>query len=97
MMDLLATLIPVLVAGVTQYLVQALKKFVTIVDDFPALVKQLIVVLVAFGLTKASLVLGVTLGTTDLAALGSEDVSALLSAALAFLFHGQAKAKAAEG
>lgn len=94
MADLIATLIPVLVAGVTQYLVQVLKKFVTLVDGFPALAKQVIVVLVAFGLTKASLALGVTLGTTDLTALGSEDVSVLLSAALAFLFHGQAKAKA---
>lgn len=95
MQDLILTLIPVLVAGLTQYVVELLQKAVTLLDRLPALAKQVLVVAVAFGLTKAAAFLGVTLTTTDLQLLGSQDIQALLSAALAFLFHSQFKAKAA--
>jgi len=91
--DLVAVLIPIVVAGVTTFVFDRLKAFVSILDDAPAMVKQVVVAALAFGLTQASVALGVALSTTDITAFTNADVSALLSAGLAYLFHAGKQAK----
>ena len=94
MNDLIITLLPILVAGVTTYAFDALQKGVTLLDKLPALAKQLLVASLAFGLTKASVVLGVQLTTVDPTSLTQGDLSALISASLAYVFHLGGKTKA---
>lgn len=95
MTELIGILIPIVVAGATTFVFDKLKDGLTILDRAPAFVKQVIVAIVAFGLTKASVFLGVSLSTTDIAALSSADLSALLSASLAYVFHTGKQAKMA--
>ena len=94
MQELVLTLIPIVVAGLTTWVYDKLKQGVTLLDKAPAFVAQIAVAVIAFGLTKASVVLGVSLSTTDIGALTSGDVQALLSASLAYLFHAGKQAKA---
>ena len=91
--DLVAVLIPIVVAGVTTVAFDKLKAFIGVLDEAPAMVKQLVVATFAWGLTQASVALGVALSTTDITAFTSADVSALLSAGLAYLFHAGKQAK----
>ncbi len=93
MLELIGVLIPIVVAALTTFLFDKLKDGVTLLDKAPAWVKQVIVAVVAFGLTKASLFLGVTLSTDDITAITSTDLSALLSASLSYLFHAGKQAK----
>lgn len=93
MLELVGILIPILVAALTTFLFDKLKDAITLLDDAPAWVKQAIVAIVAFGLTKGSLFLGITLTTTDITAMPPADLSALLSASLSYLFHAGKQAK----
>lgn len=91
--DLIATLIPIVVAGLTTWAFDRLKGFVSIIDDASPVIKQVAVAVIAFFLTQASVALGVALSTTDITAFTEADVSALLSAGLAYLFHAGKQAK----
>lgn len=94
MRDLLMLLIPVIVASLTTILFEQFQKGLTLLDKAPAWTKQILVTVLAFGLTKLAALLGVSLSTTGVVDLKPEDFSALLSSGLAFLFHNGAKTKA---
>jgi hypothetical protein len=94
MMDFVTVLIPIFVAGITTLLFDGVKNFVAILDDAPAIVKQAAVAVIAVALTKAAAFFGISLSTTDIAGLNPDDISALASAALAYLFHAGKQAKA---
>jgi hypothetical protein len=89
MKDFITFLLPIVVAGVTTYLAELLQKAVSVIDALPAVAKQVLVAALAFGLTKGALFLGVQLTSTDLASLAGNtgDITALTSAALAYVFH----------
>ena len=93
MRDLLMLLIPVIVASLTTILFEQFQKGLTLLDKAPAWTKQILVTVLAFGLTKLAALLGVSLSTTGVVDLKPEDFSALLSSGLAFLFHNGAKTK----
>src|SRR5690606_9511548 len=95
MLELVAVLIPIVVAGVTTWLFDRLKEALAIVDEAPAMVKQALVAVVAFGLTKLSIMLGVTLTSADVTMLTEADLAGLLSAGLSYLFHNGKQAKLA--
>lgn len=94
MTEFLTFMLPILVAAVTTYLFEGLQKVVALIDGLPAVVKQVAVAAIAFGLTKLSVLLGIQLTTTDVAGLQPADVSALASAGLAYVFHLGQQAKA---
>jgi len=94
MRDLVMLLIPVVVASLTTILFEKFQQGLTVLDKAPSYVKQVLVTVLAFGLTKLAALLGVSLSTTGIVDLKPEDFSALLSSGLAFLFHNGAKTKA---
>lgn len=94
LIGLFPVLLPVIVAALTTVLFEQIQKAVAFLDAMPAITKQVSVVVITYGLTAAGAALGVTL-STDLAAITPEELSALLSAGLAFVFHGSMKTKEA--
>jgi hypothetical protein len=92
--ELLPVLLPIIVAGLTTVLFEKFQDALTALEKAPAIVKQVAVALLAFGLTKAAAFLGVAITTGDPGALTPQDFNALLSAGLAYLFHQGVKAKA---
>lgn len=84
--ELLSLLGPTLVALLTVPIMQGLKSAVTFLDNSPAAVKQIIVVLIAFGLTKLGEFLNLTL-PGELTLFTGEDIGALLSAGLSMAIH----------
>jgi len=92
-LGLLPVLLPILVAGITTTAFEAFQKLLGFVEALPAIVKQVAVTTIAYGLTYLGVQLGVTI-SPDLSAVGPDDFSALLSAGLAFLFHQGVKTKA---
>ena len=85
---------PAVVAWLTVPLLGQLKKAVVAIDKLPSVAQQLIAILMAYGLTLLGGFLSVAL-PTELALFGEADVSALLSAAMAFAIHAGKKAKEA--
>ncbi len=94
MLDFVTVLIPIIVAGLTTVIFDGLKRALAVLDTAPAIVKQALVAVMAVALTKAAAFFGLTLSTTDIGALNPEDIQALASAALAYLFHAGKQAKA---
>lgn len=92
--ELLPLVLPVVVAFLTQHGFELLQRGLVILNKAPVIIKQVAVVVIAFGLTKLSIMLGVDLPTTDIAGLAAEDLSALIAAGFAYAFHAGAKAKA---
>lgn len=87
MPGVLDTLVMVLVAALTAPAFQLVKRASETIDDLPTWAKQLAVLALAFVLTQGSELLGVPLRSTDLGLLSTDEISALLSAALAMLLH----------
>jgi hypothetical protein len=92
--DFLTVLIPIIVAGLTTIIFDGLKRGLDVLDNAPMLVKQALVAVLAVALTKAAAALGIVLSTSDVYALNPEDISALASAGLAYLFHAGKQNKA---
>jgi hypothetical protein len=92
-LGLLPVLLPILVAGITTTAFEYFQKLLGIVEALPAIAKQVAVTVLAYCLTYLGVLAGVTI-SPDLAAIGPDDFSALLSAGLAFLFHQGVKTKA---
>jgi len=92
--ELLPVVLPIIVAGLTTVLFEKFQQGITALEKSPAIVKQLTVAVLAYGLTKAAAVTGVALTSGDPAALTAQDFNALLSSGLAFLFHQGTKSKA---
>ena len=84
--ELLATLLPIIVAGLTTVAAEYLQQANAWIAARGPFVKRVVVVTVAFYLTKLS-AMGVELTGTDVTALTEGDIGAILSAALAFVFH----------
>mgnify|MGYP006908232858 CR=1 FL=1 len=84
--ELLATLLPIIVAGLTTVASEYLQRANEWVAARGPFVKRIVVVTVAFYLTKLS-AMGVALTGTDVTALTEGDIGAILSAGLAFVFH----------
>ena len=59
MRDLLMLLIPVIVASLTTILFEKFQQGLTLLDKAPAYAKQILVTVLAFGLTKLAALLGV--------------------------------------
>lgn len=91
---ILSVVLPVLVAGLTTLIAGLLFKLNTALETMPDLLKRVIVPIIASLLTLLSTKLNVVLQGHDLATLMPADVQALLSAAIAYLFHSQDKQKA---
>lgn len=94
LMGLFPVLLPILVAGITTVAFEWLQKAVSLIDALPALAKQVAVVVIAYLLTAAGAFLGVTI-STDLAMITPEELSALFSAGVAFIFHQGTKTREA--
>lgn len=94
LIGLFPVVLPVLVASLTMWGFERVQDLIALVDALPAFAKQIAVVVIAYMLTAAGAALGVTI-STDLAAITPADLSALLSAGLAFVFHQGVKTKAA--
>lgn len=90
--DLLAAVGPAIAGVLTVPILQALKSASDRLDRAPALVKQVLGVLIAFGLTTLGGLLDVTL-PGDLALFSGTDVEAAVAAAIAFAVHAGRKAK----
>lgn len=95
--ELMATMLPVVVAALTTLSMEGLQRVLAWVHRLPAVAKRVVVVLLSFVLTRVALVVGAPLGVVDVTALGEADVSALLSGSLAYLFHLGDQARAARG
>lgn len=85
--DLLVTTLPVVVAILTTVLMELLQRLLAWLERWPAPIKRLAVVVLSFTLTRGAHALGVPLLSTDITALQDVDASALLSGALAYVFH----------
>ena len=89
----LASLIGPTVAGLlTVPILSGIKRLVTVIDRAPAAVKQVLAILIAFGLTKLGELAQVAL-PGELSLFTGSDVEALLSAAIAFGVHAGQKAR----
>lgn len=86
-MELLTVLIPIVIGAATTWLFDLFKKGLTLLDRTPPVVKQILVAVLAFGLTKATALFGITLSTGDIAGLTATDISTLLSAIVAYMLH----------
>jgi len=84
---------PVLVAMLTVPIMGYLKRAAGWIDGLAAGFQQILVVLIAAGLTWLGVMLNVAL-PTDLSLFAEADVSALLSAAMAYGIHAGKKARA---
>lgn len=82
---------PVVAAAATVPIVNGIKSLVSFIDRAPALVKQIVAVVVAYGLTELGALLNLAL-PTDLALFTGEDVEGLLSAGIAMAIHAGKKA-----
>lgn len=89
---LFAALLPILVAALTRYVTEGLQSLIAVMDKLPAIVKQIVVVAIAFLLTHLSLALGIPL-PESLDGLTPEVVSSILSALGAMGWHQLAKGK----
>ncbi len=87
MTEFLTYILPVVVAAVATGAFEYFQKAVALLNALPAIAKQVIVALATFGLTKLAVFLGITLSVLDPTQLTSGDVSALISAGLAYVFH----------
>lgn len=86
-MELITVLIPIVVGAATTWLFDRFKQGLALLDDAPAVVKQIAVAVLAFGLTQLAALLGITLSTHDIAGLTPTDISTILSALIAYLLH----------
>lgn len=77
---------PTLVAITTVWLMDWMKRFVSLIDRLNPTLKRVVVILIAYGLTRLAQLVG-TAVPTDLAAFTESDISALLSAAMAYAIH----------
>lgn len=83
MQDFIFFLIPVIVAALSTTIAELIQKANSFIDKLPAWAKQVAVAAIAYGLTKASALLGAPVG----------DPQAMLAAALSYVFHLGFKAK----
>jgi hypothetical protein len=83
---LILYLIPLVVASLTTPIYEVLQKSLALLQRLPAVVTRVLVGLLAFGLTKIA-AFGIALTSTDVTLLTNQDVGALFSAGLAYLFH----------
>jgi hypothetical protein len=89
--ELLSLLGPTLVALLTVPIMNGLKRFVSFIDNSHPVLKQVFVVVIAFGLTKLGEVANVAL-PGELSLFTGDDIGALLSAGLSMAIHaGQKK------
>ena len=91
--ELFALLGPFVVAALTIPVMNGIRSAVGVINTAPALVKRLIVIVIAFGLAKLSVLAGVAL-PENLEGITVENLEALGAAALAFAFHAGDKAGA---
>jgi len=95
-MDIISKLLelvgPTVVALATVPLMGLLKKGLALLDKAPAMLQQILVILIAFGLTQLGGVVNVAL-PTDLSLFTESDLGALLSAGMAMAIHAGTKAK----
>jgi len=92
LLQLLAYVGPTVAGLLTVPILDLLKRLVTLIDNAPAAVKQILAVVIAFGLTKLGELLQVAI-PGDLALFTGSDVEGLLSAAIAFGVHAGQKAR----
>lgn len=91
LLELLAFAGPTIAAVLTVPILNGIKRLVSLIDDAPAVVKQLLAVVIAFGLTKLGGAINVAL-PTELSLFTGEDVEGLVSAGIAMAIHaGQKK------
>ena len=77
---------PILIAALTVPIMNGLKRGVTLLDKSPALVKQIVVVLLAVGLSWLGATLNLAL-PAELSLFSGENVEAILAAAFAMAAH----------
>lgn len=86
MKDFLLVMIPVIVAAVSMPLFDGFTKAVGFLDKLPAWGKQIAVAALTFGATKLAILLGVQMTIVDATTLTQQDVAALFSAGLTYIF-----------
>ena len=91
---ILGVLLPILIAAVTVPLFGAVQKAMVVVDNLPAWAKQMAVGAITFLFTKLASFLGIQVGLIDPMHMTPDNLSALLSAGMAFLFHQSANTTA---
>lgn len=84
--EVLGLVAPAIIAALSVVLMNGLKSVVGVIDNAPALVKRVTVILIAYGLAKLSGLVGVALPET-LQELTITNLEALMAAALAMAFH----------
>lgn len=94
LIGLFPVLLPILVGSLTTVAFEGLQNLIGIIDALPAWAKQLSVVLIAYVLTAGGAALGVVINP-DLAMVTPEELSALFSAGIAFIFHQGDRARGA--
>jgi hypothetical protein len=85
--ELLFPILILAVAALTTTFADGLQRLFAVLDRMPAAAKRILVGVIAVLLTKAYTVLGITDLPTDILGLTGENVAAVVSAFLAFLFH----------
>ena len=89
--DWILGLSPVIVGAIVQPLFELLQKAITVLDKIPAWAKQISVVLLAMAIVKGAAYFGVLFNIVDPAQLTQENLAALASAVIAYIFHGNTK------
>jgi hypothetical protein len=87
MKDLLTMLLPVIVAALTNLIYEYFQKAVALLQKLPAPVTRILVGVLSYGLTVATVKLGVVLSVADPTMLSQADMAALASAGLSYVFH----------
>lgn len=91
--DWILTLSPVIVAAIVQPLFELLQKGIALLTKLPVWGKQIAVALLSVGIVKGAAFLGVFLNIVDPSQLTQENLAALVSAGIAYIFHNGAKNK----
>lgn len=89
---LLPTLLPVLIGMIIQPIMGAIKRVSVTIDRQAAPIQQVIIALMAWGMTEASTLLNVML-PSDLSLVTNAEVTAAISAGIAMAIHAGKKAK----
>lgn len=96
MAGFLEFMLPILSAALGVPLFEWLQKGISFLDNMNAAVKRIIVAIAVYWLNFAGVQLGVWTGMIDLEMMTSEHLTSLVSSGLAYLFHGQNRAKLAQ-
>ena len=91
--EMLFPILMLLTAALTVTFAEGLQKLFLLIERLPAWAKRVLVGTIAVVLTKAYALIGVVDVPTDILGMSGEDVAAVVSAILAFLFHKADKVK----